>query len=180
MTLRQEFDGAFEVVTFCLIVLILLFTCLGLASVARMVVDGYGDQKPDGTSESIPHASVARPGKVDMPRPSPPQLPRRMQQQLSLCPDLLVPEGYQAVLHIPCLSSVVLVAPGNELEFQIFDEKRAPILGLRAQWSLLAGFSTSDLRDPSPSQILGISSRFSETFLAERERGGSLGDPPGP
>ena len=33
---------------------------------------------------------------------------------------------------------------------------------------------------PSTSQILGTFSRFSETFLAERERGGSLGDPPGP
>ena len=32
---------------------------------------------------------------------------------------------------------------------------------------------------PSTSQILGTFSRFSETFLAERE-GGSLGDPPGP
>ncbi len=34
---------------------------------------------------------------------------------------------------------------------------------------------------PSPSQILGTFSRFSEDFLGrERERGGSLGDPPGP
>ena len=32
---------------------------------------------------------------------------------------------------------------------------------------------------PSTSQILGTFSRFSETFLAERE-GGSPGDPPGP
>ena len=35
--------------------------------------------------------------------------------------------------------------------------------------SLLTGFSISDLRDPSPSQILGTSSRFSEDFLG-RER----------
>ena len=33
---------------------------------------------------------------------------------------------------------------------------------------------------PPTSQILGTFSRFSETFLAEREVGGSLGDPPGP
>ena len=30
----------------------------------------------------------------------------------------------------------------------------------------------SDLRDPSPSQILGTFSRFSKTLLAEREGGG--------
>ena len=34
---------------------------------------------------------------------------------------------------------------------------------------------------PSTSQILGTFSRFSEDFFGrERERGGSLGDPPGP
>ena len=33
---------------------------------------------------------------------------------------------------------------------------------------------------PSTSQILGTFSRFSETSLAEREGGASLGDPPGP
>ncbi len=37
------------------------------------------------------------------------------------------------------------------------------------QWSLLLAFSISDLRDPSPSQILGTSSRFSEDCLG-RER----------
>ena len=42
------------------------------------------------------------------------------------------------------------------------------------QWSLLIGFTISDLQDPSPSQILGTSSRFSEDFLGrERPQGGS-------
>ena len=36
-------------------------------------------------------------------------------------------------------------------------------------WSLSTGFGISDLRDPSPSQILGTFSRFSETVLAERK-----------
>ncbi len=33
------------------------------------------------------------------------------------------------------------------------------------KWSLLTGFGISDLRDPSPSQILGTSSRFSVDLL---------------
>ena len=47
-----------------------------------------------------------------------------------------------------------------------------PLTGLLpvTQWSLLTGFSISDLRDPSPSQILRTSSRFSGgLLLAERE-----------
>ena len=43
-------------------------------------------------------------------------------------------------------------------------------LGRHTQWSLLLAFSISDLRDPSPSQILGTSSRFSGgPSSAERE-----------
>ena len=39
------------------------------------------------------------------------------------------------------------------------------------QWSLLIGFGILDFQYPSPSQILGIFSRFSEDFLGrERER----------
>ena len=37
------------------------------------------------------------------------------------------------------------------------------------QYYGVIGFGISDLRDPSPSQILGTSSRFSEDFLG-RER----------
>ena len=60
--------------------------------------------------------------------------------------------------------------------------------GTPTQWSLLLTFIISDLQDPSPSQILGTSSRLSGgPSLAERERpqGGSprvredpLGTPP--
>ncbi len=51
-----------------------------------------------------------------------------------------------------------------------FSGKIVEILGNHTQ-SLSTGFSISDLRDPSPSQILGTSSRFSEDFLGrERER----------
>ena len=46
---------------------------------------------------------------------------------------------------------------------------RAEQIASTTQWSLLTGFGISDLRDPSPSQILGTSSRFSRGLSWQRE-----------